>query len=524
MLPLTLKPVKLLENLHAESGAAPIPGAVWYVAGQTEAGLVYTFPQGALASATYLTADMLLGGNRLSVFSLWLQEGAEGPVFRMNFGLLNQCSARMRVPLEAVNQNRWRYPREGAWLKPMCGGDRVNLSKVDRMQLRVIRKGPHPTRFCMTPVTATLERPALLDALLLPKGKLLDEVGQSTLHTWESKSEGSTTVTRRLEMQLASADEQHLPEDMARWGGWSQKRFDSTGFFHTHHNGKRWWLVDPDGNAFWSSGLDCVRFGIESAYEGLDQALAWLPNPEGTYKAAYALGREKVVDYLRANFIRAFGAGTAFEKWSKIALSQLRAFGFNTVANWSDWEIAREKVPYTRPMRDRALAKLPNVYRDFPDIYHPDFENAAAEYAAQLRNTVDDPAFIGYFLMNEPTWGFAQETPAAGMLYNTPKCYSRSALAEFLHQRHGTDAGLSKAWGFTTTLNEIAVGSWNTALSAAAQVDLADFSEVMVTRYFGILSQACWKVDPKHLNLGIRYYTVPPPGRWKACAALTCLA
>ena len=39
-------------------------------------------------------------------------------------------SARMRVPLEAVDQNRWRYPREGAWLKPMCGGDRVDLARA----------------------------------------------------------------------------------------------------------------------------------------------------------------------------------------------------------------------------------------------------------------------------------------------------------------------------------------------------------------------------------------------------------
>jgi len=31
-----------------------------------------------------------------------------------------------------------------------------------------------------------------------------------------------------------------------------------------------------------------------------------------------------------------------------------------------------------------------------------------------------------------------------------------------------------------------------------------------VDRYFGTLSKACRDVDPNHLNLGIRYYTVPP--------------
>ena len=33
----------------------------------------------------------------------------------------------MRAPLEAVDQNRWRFEREAAWMKPLCGGDRVDL-------------------------------------------------------------------------------------------------------------------------------------------------------------------------------------------------------------------------------------------------------------------------------------------------------------------------------------------------------------------------------------------------------------
>jgi hypothetical protein len=32
----------------------------------------------------------------------------------------------------------------------------------------------------------------------------------------------------------------------------------------------------------------------------------------------------------------------------------------------------------------------------------------------------------------------------------------------------------------------------------------------MTERFFKTLSQACREVDPKHLNLGIRYHTVPP--------------
>jgi hypothetical protein len=117
---------------------------------------------------------------------------------------------------------------------------------------------------------------------------------------------------------------------------------------------------------------------------------------------------------------------------------------------------------------------------------------------------------IGYFLMNEPKWGFAQETPAAGMLQNTPTCHTRRALADYLRERYETEAAFTKAWGPGATYANVVEGTWTMPLNAQAEADLADFSEMMVTRYFGALSDACRKADPHHLNLGIRYYTIPP--------------
>ena len=506
---LTLHP-DTTSGLTTLSDEPPMPDGVWYSAQATGAALSYRFPAGTLSQARYLSADWLLDGNTLAVFVLRLQEGEEGPVFRMTFGFLNQCLARMRIPLEAVNQSQWRYPREGAWLKPLCGGDRVDLHKVDRLQIVLERKGPDPVRFCLTPVTASETEPPRLTSLILPAGPILDELGQSTLRTWPTKTPSVDALVTRLQDQLATAPGRHWPSHFSKWGGWRKQRVEATGFFRTHHDGKRWWLVDPEGYLFWSSGLDCVRFGIESAYEGLEEALTWLPPEDGEFAAAYHGGEPRAFDYLRANFIRAFGPEAASEAWSKVALSMLKEFGFNTVANWSDWEIAQGTLPYVRPMDDTALRRLPAVYRDFPDVYHPDFEAATADFAAQLKDTVDDPAFLGYFLMNEPTWGFASETPAAGMLYTTEWCHSRRALVDFLQARYTTPAALAEAWGMNIGFGKVAEGKWTEPLSEAARADLAAFSELMVSRYFRLLSQACREVDPNHLNLGIRYYTVPP--------------
>jgi hypothetical protein len=509
--PFQLKIKALTGQAWREAAPGLLPDSAWYTAQEAGEGLTYTFPFGALAQARYLTADLLLDGLHLVVFNLILQEGEGGPAFGFSFGLLDECQARLRMPLEAVDQNRWRYEREGAWLKPLCFGERVDLTKVDRLSLLVHAKSSLPARWCMTPLTVTLDEPPPLETPLLPKGKLLDAFGQSALHTWPGRTQTEAELITRLQTQLRQAASQHLPEHFSSWGGWQTKRFPASGFFHTLKDEKRWWLVDPDGYAFWSSGLDCVRVDTEAVYSGLETALTWLPDPAGDYAAAFEQhGEQKTFNYLAANFIRAFGKENWYARWAEITLAELRRLGFNTVANWSDWQIAsRSGVPYVRPLPPLDPA-LPLVYRDFPDVFHPDFPGAAQAYAETLRQTASDPALIGYFLMNEPTWGFARESPAAGMLFNTPKCFTRQALADFMQRKYKDDETLTAAWQMLAKLNTLREGTWTAQLSQAAQQDLNEFSEVMVEKLFGTLSAACRVVDPNHLNLGIRYYTVPP--------------
>lgn len=502
-----LKPAALLEGLKTETGDTPLEGAVWYVAEKENAGMLYTFPKGALAEAACLSSDLLVDGNRLAVFNMTLQEGEAGPRFTLRYMNLTQVQSRIRFPLENVNMNRWRLEREGAWLKPICGGERVDLREVDRLTITILHKSDEPVRWCQTPLRVTKDEPSRLAKPLLTKGPLLDELGQSTLHVWPGKVSGPGELVKLLTAQKVAAAGKKWPDSFNRWGGWKDKKIEATGFFRTHHDGRRWWLADPEGCLFWSAGLDCVRPGIDSYCGDLENALTWMPDREGEYKAIHG---NRSLDYLKANFIRAFGPEKWHDEWAAIALSQLREFGFNTVANWSEWQIARDaRVPYVRPLSTR-LRRSKMIYRDFPDVFHADFKRDAQEYGEQLRDTLDDPALIGYFLMNEPTWGFSREAPAAGMLFNTPACETRQELARFLGKKYGGSAALAKAWNIQATLEEIAEGPWSRRLTPEAVKDLTGFSAVMVTLFFSSLSEGCKAVDPNHLNLGIRYQGVPP--------------
>ncbi len=514
-----LDPQSMIGGITREAGGAPLEGAVWFTAQSAGDGFQCRFDRGALARSKYLTADMLLDGNSMVMFQLWLQEGDDGRRFTFQFGGLNQCSFRVRMPLSLVDQNRWGIEREGAFLKPRCGGDRIELSKVDRMKFVVQRKGPKAARWCMTPFAAVETEAPRIDKPVLTRGVLLDELGQSTLHEWPGKTRTINALKGRLQSQLEEAPTLAWPASFTRWGGWQARKLtDGAGFFRTHNDGRRWWLVDPDGYAFWSAGLDCVRVDTAASYAGLETALAWLP--EGRAEFADIFGplrgegrrNEKSVNYLAANFIRAFGALGWRDKWARIALAQMKRLRFNTVGNWSEWNFARDaRFPYVRPLDFRGT-RVPYVYRDFPDVFHPAFARDVAEYAGQLADTKDDPAFVGYFLMNEPEWGFSSELPAAGMLYNTPDCPARKVLADWLRKKHGDAAKLSAAWGVRTSFQRVASGRWEGIFTPGARADLQEFSVRMADTYFRALSEACRKIDPAHLNLGMRWAGVPP--RW----------
>jgi hypothetical protein len=356
-----------------------------------------------------------------------------------------------------------------------------------------------------------------LDRPILPKGKLLDEFGQSAQRDWPAKTRSEAELKTRIRTQFERAPQQAWPEAFSRWGGLkSRKLAEGAGFFRTHHDGRRWWLVDPEGYAFWSAGLDCVRVDCEARYDGIESALTWLPEKTGEYADIFharydnEVLRGKLVNYLAANLIRTFGASGWRDKWSEIALAELKRLRFNTVGNWSEWEYAaKAQFPYVRPMEFRER-RSGLVYRDFPDVFHPQFEADAADYASQLSATADDAALIGYFLMNEPSWGFSSELPAQGMLYNTAECETRTELVRWLKAKYAGDEALAAAWHLPITFDKVTRGKWQGVFTKEAENDLREFSVRMVERYFQVISKACRKADPNHLNLGMRWAGVPP--------------
>jgi len=502
---------QIIGGLKEVDGPDYLSNTQWYESENINDGLSFSFQVGSLVDQKYIAFDMLAEGNTMIKFQILLQEGEEGPSFRFRFGVLNQCSLRVRMPLSLVDQNRWGIEREGAFLKPRCSGARVDLAKVDRMRFIVNKKSSQTARFCMTPVMSSADEIPYIEHPVLPKGELIDDIGQSRIHEWPGKTKNEEEMMEYLRSRYENTNHE-WSDNMSSWGGWKGKRLDEgTGFFRVHKDDKRWWLIDPSGYYFWSTGIDCIRVDTTANYFLLEDALSWIPDVERDYADIFSdRNGYPHINYLAANYIKTFGADSWRNKWAKVALDELKRLRCNTVGNWSEWEYAKAVgFPYVRPMSFNPT-RVSQLYRDFPDVYHADFEKDALEYAQILADTKDDPALIGYFMMNEPKWAFSSELPAVGMLFNAESGATRVALKDFLVEQYQNDVDLSNAWEMDVTLAQVEIGKWTKKFSEKALVDLEAFSQIMVEKYFSTLSKVCRQIDPNHLNLGIRYAGVPP--------------
>lgn len=515
-----LEPTGTTAGISASDGRTPIDGATWYTSSSVGDSITYDLGDERLPEQGFLSFDLLVDESFDGQFKLTLHEATSGSILdrigealgvrrdeerqvRLLFQLLPQCRGRVRLALDRVNDNVYELDRAGAVQKPVIGG-RVDLSEVSKVTLTVIGKDYGTLRWCQTPLRVTDAEPEPIRDPELPEGPLVDELGQSTIHDWPGQTETEAQLRDRIDSQVDEASRWSRPPSYSRWGGWSDREFEATGYFRLERD-DRWWLVDPDGHPFFSTGVNRVHPVQEGWYEGLEDALSWLPEPSSEGPTVHDPDR-KVVNYLGANWRRARGS-TWHDDWWSTTVSLLTDAGVNSIGNWSDWEQARGgDVPYVRSL-EPTFEETPTIMPSFPDVYDPAFESEAREQAQALSSTASDPALLGYFVDNEPEWLFLRELPAAGMLYRTESCAAREEFAAFLRDRHDD---LGDAWEADVSFEHVEHGRWTRALPDAATEDLEAFSAEMTTRLYRTLCDACADADPNHLNLGLRLQTPPP--------------
>ncbi len=292
------------------------------------------------------------------------------------------------------------------------------------------------------------------------------------------------------------------------------------GFFRIgqSENG-RWWLIDPDGNAFYHKAVT----GLNAGGMGGRRANRPPVDPD------------------------------TVEQWLDI----LREAGFNTLGSWTTPEFFEQGMPFTEIIEGYYVG--PWLHGDryhtggIPDVWDPRWaENVDAKCRELCTPLRDNRDLVGYFLENErgfrewlrpgeriiarsPTFrpggpidereglrlaaepqfdtrGLALLQYCLTLADDTMPAYKRAW--QFVLERHGGIEQVGRAWG-------IELGSRQDLrnLTARGEIlisegyleDLDAFVRLWVEQHHRIIVEAIRRYDPNHLILGMRHGGTPHP-------------
>lgn len=372
-----------------------------------------------------------------------------------------------------------------------------------------------------------------------PYFPLINTLGQYRHKNWPGKVENVQGLVAQREAERArlATDAADLAR-RANWnqyGGWADgPKLEATGFFRVQKHEGKWWLVDPEGRLFWSHGIDCVRMLDATPIEERE---SWFEDPpwvhpefaEFILPAAYALkghyaGRSpKCFSFAGANLKRKYGPDWR-TVYPAVIHQRLRAWGLNTIANWSDMSVAlMRRTAYTDSASSHGAKMIEaseGYWSKFPDVFDPSFaESVRRSMTPKVGKSAGDPWCLGYFSDNEMSWGDELSIGTAALASPADQAAKREFLAE-LRAKYVEIAKLNAAWGTThASWEELAATTARPDATKAAD-DLKAFYTRAAEQYFRTVRDAIKAVAPHQLYLGCRFAWVNP--RATAAAAKYC--
>lgn len=454
----------------------------------------------------------------LAMHLLVYVEGEKEPAFTVRFGLLPAVDVQVCIDLHWMDAHELFPEALPGALKIVCHGRRVSREEISKVVLAVMPVY-HDVKCRISNMTLTDEYPKNPH---LPDKKLVDCFGQSKWKDWPGKVKDVESLKKKLEEQLAESGNGYPFAEWSEYGGWKRKKLqEGTGYFSKCKADGRWWLTDPLGYAYFSMGPDCVGLGGDCRIDGVEKWLDWLPDMEDAEfgdlfnesKRSGGSRSPRFFSYYKANLRRAFGAKW-YEKWKKMMCGQLKKYGMNTLGNWSDGALLGTlDIPYVTSLPEFP-ATAQTIFRDFPDVFSPEYAKEAKRCAQALKARSEDPLMIGYFLRNEPAWAFVDNLMLADeVLYNPERTVCKEKLIAFLQDRYQSIDRLNASWNIELESFESLYQPRKdvSKYADAAREDMREFSRQMLRAYVEIPIEECRRADPNHMILGMRWAWISNP-------------
>lgn len=347
----------------------------------------------------------------------------------------------------------------------------------------------------------------------LKKVTLIDKFGQPTTAEWTGKVATEEELKADVESEktwLASLN----PPATTKYGGipgsGAKLGLKATGYFHVEKKKDRWYLVEPEGNAFFHLGV-CAVGPVDdyTQVQGREQIYESIPSTAGVFKTAFRPGSgSNVLSFHLANRIRKFNEPYDINNYTAHMIERLKKWGFNSVGAFSQASgnpsAKAANFPYVSGLPlgqwDAKIMPIPGITSTWDPFDAGNLEKMDAAFAKSLTAKANDPLIIGYFLTNEPIY---EDIPkVVPTLKGTFACKRR--LVQMLQEKYKSVDAFNTAWDLKLGSFEEMNDAGLAVKTRTASEDMQAYQALFFDTYFKAVSEAARKYDPNHMLIGNR--------------------
>lgn len=335
----------------------------------------------------------------------------------------------------------------------------------------------------------------------------INKYGQYKHADWEGKITDDKQFAEAIKKEKKDLKTHKGSKEWNKYGGYAKgPKYKATGHFRTEKINGRWWIIDPTGSLFWSTGVNSAgRLTISTPIKNREHFFEGLPERNDENKVFY---QKKSYLHGKANLYRKYGKNSE-DKYVEVSLNRMKSWGFNTLGGWSTENVSQFPKEIRLPYTLYVDAIHPAINEKFPDVFDPRWKTNI-EKVLQKKEALkqEDPYLFGIFINNEIHWS----TPMGLAANSLAKGKNSAGKKEYIKR---LKEGLSSIEAF----NQLTGGkfkSWEALLNTKVKkgtldvyplkkINIAHY-ENMCEVYFKTTKELLNKYAPNKMYLGCRWH------------------
>ncbi len=348
----------------------------------------------------------------------------------------------------------------------------------------------------------------------------VDKFGQFKHKEWKDK------VHSLDDMKLRASEERKYLDSIGEipnrdsWGGLVDEKlnFGKSKNFRVKKVKGKWYFITPEGNLFWSLGVNAVGLYQGTPFDGerikyFDE----IPKDKHRIKVLNWKNPSKellnVYIFEKKNIELKYGEGALETTYPLLVNERLRKWGFNSLGWPAENMALLVKIPFACVIGSGGGKvpiinyKMGNSHKRIQDFFDPEFEKSTLANFKRKSKLLNSPYSFGVYIDNEPPWPANPSAIARAVLVSSPSLASKAVFGELLRCKYNNSIdALNKAWGAK-------FADWDALMSNTtfapkgeqAMEDMREFEKLFYEKYFSTCKKSLAELAPGKLYMGCRF-------------------